>query len=193
MKLENVSQILLSLCFLLLLGSCGGETGTELSIATRFQNIILVDAPGRSCTAQIKTPSVANDLSGLKALIGAINLQWDGEDKIEILYISFRFQLPAPDGQSTNEQEILLTGEEMSLALKGNGQRVLMDAKSKLNSADSSSCNLELGGINVGDRRQNAFGAGIVSVYAVTQVAEDEQPRAVQAQNSFSFQYEGIR
>lgn len=185
-----MSKVLAAL-FLILGGCSSGTSNDQLQISSRFKTVILVDASGRSCTSQVKTPNDPEDLTGLKALIGAVKLDWVGARELEILYIRFRFLIPNAQGQAQDEQEMILSGEELGFLLGTAGKRVVMAANSKLDSA-TLGCNLELGGLKVPDKRVNAFGQGIVSVYGVA-LSESDQPQAVQAQTSFSFQYDGQR
>lgn len=183
----KVSLYIILILLALVQLSCGDKEDPELEVVVRYNNVILIDGTGRSCTLQ-KAPSsgevAEDDVSPLKALLGGILVTWSGEGEMEILYVRFRF-----DGQG-NQQSITISGEELGYMMLGNPGRVVMNSATVpiINSANS--CNLEVGGISVGDKTKSQFGQGSVLVYGVT--TKNGQQTAVQAQGFFSYQFDGI-
>jgi hypothetical protein len=165
--------------------SCGGSDKRLLSIETRFKNVVVIDAPGRSCTLQQTGAADAeDDLSPLKALIGSVRIKWDGEEDLEVIYIRLKFM--AAGGA---DQVIMISGAELGRTLIGNTSgRVIIPSHAELDSNDA--CNLEVGGINLADKTRTQFGQGSILIYGVT--SKGEQQIAVQGQSFFNFQFDGI-
>jgi len=168
--------------------SCGNQQAQPLTIEVRHRNVILIDGSGRSCTKQNSTQDLnpnEDDLSPVKALLGGVRIEWRGEKDLEILYLRIRL---TPNGSP--EQLINLTGAELGYALINSPARVVMRGGSSQVIDSSTVCNLEVGGINVGDKTRSQFGQGSILVYGTT--LQNGQQVPVQAQGFFSFQFDGI-
>jgi len=169
--------------------SCGRKSNQLLTVETRFKNVILIDGPGRSCTRQNDSSTSVNpnepDLSPVKAIIGGLNIRWNGSTELEILYIRIRLTLT-----NGNEQIITISGIELGHLLTNNAADRVLVPPGPVTIDSSNFCNFEVGGINVGDKTKSQFGQGNVLVYGVT--VENGQQKAIQAQSFFSFQFDGI-
>jgi hypothetical protein len=168
--------------------SCGSQSDPLLTVEIRYQNVILIDGGGKSCTKKnaLNDPNPnEDDIAPIKALLGGVKIEWKGENDLEILYLRVRF---IPNGN--NEQVIIISGAELGYALKKNADRVVITANGPRVLDSQLSCNLEVGGINLGDKTKSQFGQGSVLVYGVT--TQNGQQVAVQAQAFFSFQFDGI-
>jgi hypothetical protein len=181
--------LILGLIFLAMIQmSCGQKGDPLLTIKLRYQNVILIDGGGRSCTKQ-NDPNDPNpnenDISPLKALLGSVRIEWKGENDLEILYLRVRF-IP----NEGEEQVMTISGAELGYALIKRPDRVIINTNGSREINSEQACNLEVGGINLGDKRKSRFGQGSVLVYGVT--TQNGQQVAVQAQTFFSFQFDGI-
>lgn len=162
-----------------------------LEIKLKFKNLILIDAPGKSCTLQISDPAAESDLGALKGLLGGITLNWSGDQEYEVLYVRVKLL----SGSLSNNQEIMtVSGTELGFMLKGSPGRVIIPGGSLSNPtvlSSPTSCNIEIGGIGVKNKASSAYGQGVVTVYGAT--IRDGQPFPVQTQANFTFQYDGVQ
>lgn len=120
----------------------------------------LLDQTGRSCALQVTSRNTgADDLPGIKALVGTINLDWTGPGTLFLDSMTVSFMGPQfPNGR----QDVVISGEELGFMWAGDSVVPSFPARSY--TANSPFCKFTVGGLNVKDKYEYFESTGLVKI-----------------------------
>lgn len=162
------------------------QTGGDISVTLGSSEMILLDAPARSCRAELET-STSDDVGALHMNMGRMTVAWDGEvdTTLRIIYVKLNI---VSGGISNGERPITIASQDLSCLMHFSlSEKVLTPAEANFLFARG----ILVGGLRSTDvTLRSSFGGSVnVIVYALKKRSDgSETPMVGRASARFTFQ-----